>query len=184
MDFCCNVKLKYIIMNTRTGLICLTIFILLQTISLNAQSNLENNKKNLDLSGMIELSISLNPTSALTDYEHVYVLKAVNKTNKELNVNVIANNINCNSNVAKQLQVLQKVYQSEFRNDISNISENLTLHANSNIEFYLKIINPPNSNLNMWNCTAVKAVDANTNSIILSNSLEIKSFMPDPKDFR
>lgn len=167
-------------MKNKISVICLAIFILLRTASINAQSNTIKNNNDLNLSGLIELSIIENPTTRLTDNEHVYVLKAVNKTNDAIEIQIIAENINCDGKMNVSFE--HKIFQENNQVDILDNLKDIKISANSSVIFYIKLINSSNIKLNSWNCTEIKAIGFSGK--ILSNKILIESFIPNPKDFR
>lgn len=158
----------------------ITILLLLVQSVIYAQSDNYRNDNNPNSNTLIELSIIKNSESPLTSNEHLYVLKAVNKSDKPIMIQVIADNVTCNNKTNTLFQ--QKVYRNEPENTATGILGNITIPANSFIEFNVKLLNTSTVNFNSWNCTEVKAKGINTN--IFSNSILIESFIPDPKNFR
>ena len=158
----------------------ITILLLLVQSVIYAQSDNYRNDNNPNSNTRIELSVIKKSETTLTDKEHVYILQAVNKSDNDIEIQIIAGNVSCNEKI--NISFDHKIYQDNIHNGISNGSQNIKIKANSSTEFYVKLINPSNDKLDSWNCTEVKAMGTKNN--ILSNNILIESFVPNPKNFR
>ena len=130
----------------------------------------------------VTLSISKNSEAPGTDMIHVCVLKAVNVSDQPVSLKISAINMNCEKK--NTINMEQEVYWTEqgIAGSLSGITGNKMIPAHGSLEFNVRLIRPLNTPLNTWNCTEVKAIGAN--DIIISNSIVIETFIPDPKDFR
>lgn len=165
-------------MNNRL-LSIITITLLLFQSIVNAQSlNLINNSTN-ELT--IELSVIKNSESELTSKEHEYYLKATNNSNNNVEVRITAENTICKGKV-NVVPFIQTLYIDKTSAEINENYTAITIQPNSSVSFYMKLINTSDNILNSWNCTEVKAFG--TNNEILSNTLLIESFIPNPNDFK
>ena len=163
-------------MKNNLQLIAIIILLIAQT-TIYAQSDVLKKK---EINSSVELSVIKNNESELTSGEYTYILKMVNKLNKEIEIKVIADNVNCNNK--SNISFTQKVYLLGSESNASNISQNIKIKAKETIEFYVKLINSTGIKSNNWNCTEVKAIGIDTK--IISNIISLESFVPNPKDFR
>ena len=112
-----------------------------------------------------------------SEKEHLYLLEMNNSSRSTVNFTISTTNVSClDISTDKQTVLNHKSLNKTSKREISSYS----LQPNSNFEFYIEITRPKNISLNKWNCTEIKAIDANGNNI--SNAVVIKSLIPDPKD--
>ncbi|MEN9448523.1 MAG: hypothetical protein RJA25_1813 [Bacteroidota bacterium] len=132
----------------------------------------------------IKLLVVHNSEAPHTNKEHVYQLKAINTTSQSMNVMLIAINSICSnkSKFSAGINLDQKIYTDVNKELNAKNTEELVIPANGEQEFYVKIINTTTL-LNQLNCTEIKVMDLK-DKIIISNKIEIETFIPDPKDFR
>lgn len=130
----------------------------------------------------VKLTLIKSSEEPSTNPEHIYLLSAGNISDKPVSLIITAGNTNCGS--AKSSPFSQIVYweDSEFNKTLSDKSSVITIKANSTAMFYVKLTRSVDSKLNTWNCTEIKAIDANNHE--LAESILIESFLPDPADFR
>ncbi|MAB47911.1 hypothetical protein [Winogradskyella sp. MH6] len=129
--------------------------------------------------GQSPLVLKIKEGSDKPNYEkeHSYLLEITNSSKKSTRFFVDSKNTKCqNLKEENQVELIQKNLNKASK---SQFSEHI-LKPNESFEFYLKISRPANTTINKWNCTEVKAVDENGNTI--SNSVIITSLIPDPKD--
>lgn len=70
-----------------------------------------------------------------------------------------------------------------LKSSLKNNEDNLyILPIGATIQFYLTISRTPDVKLESWNNSEIKIVDSN--GILLSNILNIETYIPDPKNFR
>lgn len=125
----------------------------------------------------LDLKIKQGANRPNSEKEHLYLLEISNSSRSTTNFTILTTNISC-IDISKDKQTilnnktLNKTSRREF--DSSSIG------PNSNFEFYIKLSRLKNTSIGKWNCTEIKAIDNNGNSI--SNSVVIKSLIPDPKN--
>jgi hypothetical protein len=125
----------------------------------------------------LDLKIKQGANKPNSEKEHLYLLEISNSSRSTTNFTILTTNISC-IDISKDKQTilnnktLNKTSRREF--DSSSIG------PNSNFEFYIKLSRLKNTSIGKWNCTEIKAIDNNGNSI--SNSVVIKSLIPDPKN--
>ncbi|MCB0398753.1 MAG: hypothetical protein KDD26_03855 [Winogradskyella sp.] len=133
----------------------------------------------INVYGQSPLSIKIKEGSDKPNYEkeHTYLLEITNSSIKSITFVIDSKNIKCqNLKEENQVRLVQKNLSKTSK---AQFSEH-TLKTNESFEFYLKISRPDNTAINKWNCTEIKAIDENGNT--LSNSVIITSLIPDPKD--
>ncbi|MDB5228890.1 MAG: hypothetical protein JWN78_3083 [Bacteroidota bacterium] len=142
----------------------------------------QSSKQNLNAALKVEILIIKKSDAPHTSKVHVYQLKAVNTSVKDISFSLTGTNINCVGKKNSGMDI--KVYQGNPENTdlLSSTSPMITVPAGSSVEFYVKLTRPANTLLNTWNCTEVKAIGQN--NLILSEGAIIESFIPDPADFR
>ncbi|MCC6583239.1 MAG: hypothetical protein IT271_06020 [Chitinophagales bacterium] len=130
----------------------------------------------------VKLTLIKKSDEPNTSPEHIYLLSAKNITDKSVSLIITVSNANCG--IAKSSRLSQVVYWKDLESveTLSDKSPVITIKANSTAAFYVKLSRSFNSKLNTWNCTEVKAQDADNHQ--LSEGLMIESFLPDPADFR
>lgn len=161
----------------------LTIFLMLTFLFASVMQAKEQDAVKQKLSTSIRLSIVKSSEEPHTAKEHEYILKMENTTNQQLNVKIIASNGNCSA-VSKfsNIDLVQSVFRTQEQVATANNTVEMLIAPNAEVEFFVKITNK-SALLNKRNCTEVKAMDI-TGKNILSNKIEIETFIPDPKDFR
>jgi alpha-L-arabinofuranosidase len=126
----------------------------------------------------LSLSVKKKSDKTLTETEHYYLMEVTNTTSDAIKFNVAFKNTACqNVNASKQAPLNQSV----LNKDKSKALKQLNVKPNESLEFYVKISRLKNTKLDTWNCSEVKAI-SNTGEL-LSNSVTIKSLIPDPKKF-
>ncbi len=126
----------------------------------------------------LEVVVKENSNDANSKTERFHLLEVTNNTNSNQTVEVTSQNVKC-SNVEnnRHSDLLTSFYGQNRLTRMNTI----TLSPRESKEVYVKIYRPNNTKLNTWNCTEIvaKSISGNTSS----NTLVIKSFIPDPKDF-
>ncbi|GAB4164877.1 MAG: hypothetical protein Tsb0033_26510 [Winogradskyella sp.] len=133
----------------------------------------------INIYGQSPLSIKIKEGSDKPNYEkvHTYLLEITNSSKRSIRFVIDSKNIKCqNLKEENQVKLVQKNLSKTSK---AQFSEHM-LKTNESFEFYLKISRPDNTTINKWNCTEIKAVDENGNT--LSNSVIITTLIPDPKD--
>jgi len=125
-----------------------------------------------------ELSIKKNSDEPISKSEHYYLLELKNTSNHSSKINIEAISGNCSN--------LELNKQSTLKYEVTNKGKNktfeiLTVQSGESIEFYIKINRNSNTKLNTWNCANISAVSENGTK--LSNTITIKSLIPNPKNF-
>ncbi|SDH46862.1 hypothetical protein [Winogradskyella thalassocola] len=125
----------------------------------------------------LKLSIIQNSDEPDTAKEHFYLVKVTNTSRKATLFSVSAFNAKCSN---------EKSIETDFTQEILNNNKSLgdkehTIKPNESMEVFVKLTKPKNSKLNSWNCTQVNAISKNGD--VISNTVSIESFIPDPKDF-
>lgn len=125
-----------------------------------------------------ELSIKVDSKESISKLEHYYLLELKNNSKQSTKINIEAISGNCsNLELSKQSSLKYEVI-TKSKNKIFEI---LTVQPGKSIEFYIKINRNNNTKLNTWNCANISAVS--TNGTKLSNTITIKSLIPNPKNF-
>jgi hypothetical protein len=125
-----------------------------------------------------ELSIKEDSKESISKSEHFYLLKLKNTSNQSSKINIEAISGNCsNLELSKQSALNYKV----INKDKNKTFETLTVQPGKSIEFYIKINRNNTTKLGTWNCANISAVS--TNGTKLSNTITIKSLIPNPKNF-
>ncbi|MEH6537442.1 MAG: hypothetical protein V7719_13675 [Psychroserpens sp.] len=126
----------------------------------------------------LELKIKKQSDLPNTATEHLYLIEIVNHSNSSEEFTIVTNDKNCNNiEQSKQVVLKRQVLNSQ---KIKGFKSG-TIKANSTIDFYIKISRNDDTPLGKWNCTEIKVLSSNDDNI--SNTLVIKSQIPDPKNF-
>ena len=125
----------------------------------------------------LKLSIIQSSDAPDTATEHFHLLRITNVSDKAASFSVSALNTKC---------VQEKSIYTDFSQEILNHKKERTakqqnLQTGESVNVYVKLTRSKNSKLNSWNCTEVNATS--NDGKIISNTISIKSFIPDPKDF-
>jgi hypothetical protein len=163
------------------------ISIVLTANSLDSDKGLENNstKTNTEVENKfaINLTIQRDNTIALTHPEQLYKLKIENLTNENIAIDILIENIIKQDIIQKQIELSPFIYATEIEfSELTNNKLKNIIPANSNKELLVKLIIPENSEKNTFNFSKIVAL--NESGQIISNTIEIKTFIPDPKDFQ
>ena len=126
----------------------------------------------------LELALKQKSNEPTSKIEHFYLLQLKNNSNKTTTINLAANNTRC-SDIGNRAQT--ELTQTFLDKRKASRLSNLTIPPNGVSEFYVKINRRKNTTLNTWNCTEIVATSIKDKAN--SNSIVIKSFIPDPKDF-
>ena len=126
----------------------------------------------------LSLSLKLDTQKTVNESEHFYLMEITNKASTNLEFNISIENTKC-KNVKAIKQV--NLNQSMLNKDKSKGLDQINIKPGTSKEFYIKLSRPKNTKLDTWNCSEVKAVSKTGES--LSNSVLIKSLIPDPKKF-
>lgn len=126
----------------------------------------------------LELKVKKSTDLPNTASEHFYLIEITNISGVSQKFNIITENNNCDDiKASKQVeldkQVLNRQKTNQFTTEI--------IKSNKSIEFYVKISRQPDTPLEKWNCIDIKAVSDDNQ--VISNTLTIKSLIPDPKNF-
>lgn len=162
------------------------IFVMLLTVlgfqqTALAQRMLDAKQNGLSVAN-VELKVIKASDAPHTSTEHEYLLKASNTTGAEVSLNIITTNVPCSGK--KYVDLNQSIYRTENGEHVllgKGIMP-IVVPANGEVEFYVKLVRPVGTALNTWNCVEIKAV--NNAQKVLSNTILIESFIPDPNDFR
>ena len=126
----------------------------------------------------LELSLKKDTDEPTSKTEHVYVIEIKNVSNNLGAFYLKAKNTSCNQNKIAQVNLNQELLQI---NNLRIESNSITLKGKESYDFIVKISRPLNTKLNTWNCTEITVVSQDMR--LSSNSLIIKTFIPNPKDF-
>ncbi|MEY8848928.1 hypothetical protein AB9K26_08935 [Psychroserpens sp. XS_ASV72] len=128
-------------------------------------------------SQQLQINIKEGSDKPNTESEHLYLLEIKNDSKATANFTIKTTNVNCNEIDSERQTVLNhKALSKTSKREQSSYS----LQPEAALEFYVKTMRPINTKLNTWNCTQVQAVNSNGRPI--SNTITIKSLIPDPKD--
>lgn len=123
----------------------------------------------------LDLKIKQGANKPNSEKEHLYLLEISNSSRLTTNFTISTTNIRCmDMSKDKQTVLNNKTLNKTSRREFNSSS----IEPNSNFEFYIKLSRLKNTSIGKWNCTEIKAIDNNGNSI--SNSVVIKSLIPDP----
>lgn len=126
----------------------------------------------------LSLSLKVDTQKTVNETEHFYLMEFKNNTNTNSKFNISVENTKCqNIKSSKQIPLIQ----STLNKDKSQVINEISIEPGTYKEFYIKISRPNNTQLDTWNCSEVKALSRTGES--LSNSVIIKSLIPDPKKF-
>ncbi|SDS28996.1 hypothetical protein SAMN04515667_1840 [Formosa sp. Hel1_31_208] len=126
----------------------------------------------------LELKIKKSSDLPITAQEHLYLIEITNISNSPKDFTIVTSDQVCNGIAQnKQIHLKRQVLNSQKTQTI----ESGTVGANSSLDFFVKISRDATTPLGKWNCTEVKVLSGNNNNI--SNSLIIKSLVPDPQNF-
>ncbi|CAL2101415.1 conserved protein of unknown function [Tenacibaculum sp. 190130A14a] len=114
--------------------------------------------------------------------EHLYKIEVENKTANTTSYEISVNNSYCKTK-NRSNDISYKLYDT----DLKLIDNRINLLAKQTKQFYVKLIKSNISTLNSWNCTRIMVNTANSrlltnNNNSQSNSVTIKSFIPDPNN--
>ncbi|MBR9914997.1 MAG: hypothetical protein GYB32_09265 [Algicola sp.] len=126
----------------------------------------------------LELKIMAGADRPNTEPEQFYVLRITNIGSNNASFKISAKDKNCDG-LSPEVQV--PLAKRLLKKDKVSELNNTVLGSGDILNFYLKLSRNNNSLNNKWNCTEVKAV-AN-NGTVLSNTILIKSLIPDPSKF-
>lgn len=126
----------------------------------------------------LSLSLKVDTQKTVNETEHFYLMEITNNANTSLQFKISIDNTKC-QNISSSKQVL--LNQSTLKKNKSQVLNQISIEPETSIEFYIKISRPNNTQLDTWNCSEVKAISKTGES--LSNSVIIKSLIPDPKKF-
>ncbi len=159
-------------------------FIFFWSLPLYGQSEMLQKKKYANTDFPLELTVVSNSLEPHTSDMHTYLLQVINHFDKAITAEIRTANVSCNTDNIPEVVFQQSVFLdgAENRSSDSGNAAIVTIQAKGTITFSLKLIRPVNTILNSWNCTEIKAVGEG--DAVLSNSIILQTFNPDPKDFR
>ncbi len=126
----------------------------------------------------LSLTLKVDTQKTVNETEHFYLMEITNNANTSLKFNISTENTKC-QNTSSNKQVL--LNQTVLNKGKSQVLNQISIEPETSKEFYIKISRPNNTQLDTWNCSEVKAISKTGES--LSNSVIIKSLIPDPKKF-
>ncbi|WP_460218751.1 hypothetical protein [Psychroserpens sp. MEBiC05023] len=126
----------------------------------------------------LELKVKKSSDAPNTASEHLYLIEVINSSGKDQKFTIVSENKAC-ENIQQSKQVLLK-------NQVLNAQNNGTFNSGivegkSSKDFYIKVSRNSDTALGTWNCIEIRAISSNAKTI--SNTLTIKSQIPDPKNF-
>lgn len=126
----------------------------------------------------LELKVKQSSDLPNTAPEHFYLIQVTNTSNVSKEFTIVTNDTNCDDiELSKQVLLVKQVLNAQK----SSGFESSSIQAHSTLDFYIKISRKPDTPVGKWNCIEIKAVSENDYTI--SNTLTIKSQIPDPKNF-
>lgn len=127
----------------------------------------------------LELKVLKSSDLPLTAKEHMYLVQITNNSSRTVAFSLATEEINCDDVDRSKLTSLNREILN--KNGLSRQSVK-SISGNESIEFYVKISRKPDTPLATYNCLGIKAVTEKNE--ILSNTLIIKTWIPDPKNFQ
>lgn len=127
----------------------------------------------------LELKVKKSSDLPLTAREHLHLIEIKNTSNVAISFTLETENVNCEAIDSSKLTELNREILNS--NKMSKLSTN-SIPGNSTSEFYIKISRKPNTPLASYNCLRIKAVTDKSETV--SNTLTIKTWIPDPKNFQ
>ncbi len=126
----------------------------------------------------LELKVKKSSDSPNTASEHLYLIEIVNTKDKAQEFTIVSENKTCQDiQQSKQVQLKKQVLTAQNK----NVFKTGVIKGKSSKDFYIKISRNPDTPLGKWNCIEIRAISDDTKTI--SNTLTIKSQIPDPKNF-
>jgi len=126
----------------------------------------------------LSLSLKVDTQKTVNETEHFYLMEIKNNSNTNSRFNISIDNTKC-QNIESSKQV--PLIQSALNKSKSQLINEISIEPGKSKEFYIKISRPNNTQLDTWNCSEVKVLSKTGES--QSNSVIIKSLIPDPSKF-
>jgi len=130
--------------------------------------------------GQESLQLKLIKSSDLpnTSKEHIYLLEVVNKSDNSIDFTIVSKATNCELiDPANQVELIKAFIKVKT----NQVFESANIGAHTTLNFYVKLTRKIDTPLGTWSCTEITIInDKNGNT---SNTLVIKSHIPDPKNF-
>ncbi len=134
--------------------------------------------------GQETLKISLKKESdePTTANEHFYFIEVTNTGKKAATATISVVNSSCKEekktgNFSGKPAMKETVLNASKSSQLNQVS----VEPGKTVEFYVKLTREQNAELNTWNCSKIVAVS--NDGKVISNTLTIESFIPNPKDF-
>lgn len=126
----------------------------------------------------LKLNLKIDTDKTVNETEHFYLMEIINNGNSTAKFNINIDNTACQYiENNKQVDLIQSVLSKNK----SQVNNQFSIKSGESIEFYVKISRPKDIKRNTWNCSEIKAKSLTGES--LSNSVIIKSLIPDPEKF-
>lgn len=127
----------------------------------------------------LELKVKKSSDLPLTAREHTYVIEITNTSQQATSFKIETNDVVCEHKDRSKLTELNR--QILTKDGLSRFITR-SIQAKGSLEFSIKISRKPNTPLSTYNCLEIKAITEMEE--IISNTLIIETWIPDPKNFQ
>ncbi|MBO6606281.1 hypothetical protein [Psychroserpens sp.] len=127
----------------------------------------------------LELKVKKSSDLPLTAREHTYVIEINNTSQQAISFKLETNDVICENKDRSKLTELNREILS---NDGLSRLTTRSIPGKGRMEFSVKISRKPNTPLATYNCLGIKAVTDKEE--VISNTLVIETWIPDPKNFQ
>lgn len=127
----------------------------------------------------LELKVKKSSDLPLTARVHTYVIEITNTSQQTIAFNIETDDVICENIDRSKLTELKSEILT--KDGLSRLSSR-TIPGKGTLEFSVKISRKPNTPLATYNCLSIKAVTEKND--VISNTLVIESWIPDPKNFQ
>lgn len=125
----------------------------------------------------LKLTLVKKSDQPITEIERDFLFQIENNSRNDQTIILEATNLLC-SDTGRALQA--NLYHTFLKEDKNTVISSPNIKSGESLNFYLRISRPNNTKLNSWNCTKLII---KTDNNLESNSITIKTLVPDPKDF-
>jgi len=126
----------------------------------------------------LKLNLKVDTDKTVVETEHFYLMEVINNGTSTIKFSINIDNTACKY-IKNSKQV--DLNQSILSKNKSLLGNKFSIKSGEAIEFYVKIARPKNTELSTWNCSEIKAKSLTGET--LSNSVVIKTLIPDPEKF-
>ena len=127
----------------------------------------------------LTLKVKKSSDLPLTAREHTYVIEISNASQQAIGFNIETKDVICENIDRSKLTELNREILSN--DGLSRLSSR-TIPGKGTLEFYVKLSRKPNTPLATYNCVSIAA--ESPKGEIISNTITIETWIPDPKNFQ